>query len=196
MQVFVWWLLELHIIKIVSSYIIWVTVKEASEHPLSESCPWRRLVSVFCAVAHACVGRRLPRDRARWNCGISWAYRLLGTCLDIIFHSTCLEILSPPLFLSCSGVISLEMQSLPCSRWLWVSSRDGGCRKGAGRGIYENSMIWVWCWRSRNMELCLKEKGSSALAVPLEWAAWVRYLTQPFPEQGSKPGFTKWQKKK
>ncbi|XP_041422294.1 piezo-type mechanosensitive ion channel component 2 isoform X6 [Xenopus laevis] len=29
-QVFVWWLLELHIIKIVSSYIIWVTVKEVS----------------------------------------------------------------------------------------------------------------------------------------------------------------------
>ncbi|XP_064289582.1 piezo-type mechanosensitive ion channel component 2 isoform X10 [Passer domesticus] len=32
MQVFVWWLLELHIIKIVSSYIIWVTVKEAREN--------------------------------------------------------------------------------------------------------------------------------------------------------------------
>uniref|UniRef100_A0A8C2T6P4 Piezo type mechanosensitive ion channel component 2 n=1 Tax=Coturnix japonica TaxID=93934 RepID=A0A8C2T6P4_COTJA len=30
MQVFVWWLLELHIVKIVSSYIIWVTVKEVS----------------------------------------------------------------------------------------------------------------------------------------------------------------------
>ncbi|XP_074404499.1 piezo-type mechanosensitive ion channel component 2 isoform X5 [Zonotrichia albicollis] len=30
MQVFMWWLLELHIIKIVSSYIIWVTVKEVS----------------------------------------------------------------------------------------------------------------------------------------------------------------------
>ncbi|XP_053322004.1 piezo-type mechanosensitive ion channel component 2 [Spea bombifrons] len=30
MQVFVWWILELHIIKIVSSYIIWVTVKEVS----------------------------------------------------------------------------------------------------------------------------------------------------------------------
>ncbi|XP_018079667.1 piezo-type mechanosensitive ion channel component 2 isoform X2 [Xenopus laevis] len=29
-QVFVWWLLELHIIKIVSSYIIWVMVKEVS----------------------------------------------------------------------------------------------------------------------------------------------------------------------
>jgi hypothetical protein len=31
LQVFVWWILELHIIKIVSSYIIWVSVKEASE---------------------------------------------------------------------------------------------------------------------------------------------------------------------
>lgn len=30
LQVFMWWILELHIIKIVSSYIIWVTVKEAS----------------------------------------------------------------------------------------------------------------------------------------------------------------------
>lgn len=39
MQVFVWWLLELHIIKIVSSYIIWVTVKEASKHLLSKLLP-------------------------------------------------------------------------------------------------------------------------------------------------------------
>ncbi|XP_032741354.1 piezo-type mechanosensitive ion channel component 2 isoform X3 [Rattus rattus] len=30
LQVFMWWILELHIIKIVSSYIIWVTVKEVS----------------------------------------------------------------------------------------------------------------------------------------------------------------------
>ncbi|XP_043923294.1 piezo-type mechanosensitive ion channel component 2 [Protopterus annectens] len=30
LQVFVWWILELHIIKIVSSYIIWVTIKEVS----------------------------------------------------------------------------------------------------------------------------------------------------------------------
>uniref|UniRef100_A0A8C9RSJ5 Piezo-type mechanosensitive ion channel component 2a, tandem duplicate 2 n=1 Tax=Scleropages formosus TaxID=113540 RepID=A0A8C9RSJ5_SCLFO len=30
MQLFIWWLLELHIIKIVSSYIIWVSVKEVS----------------------------------------------------------------------------------------------------------------------------------------------------------------------
>nr|XP_048275438.1 piezo-type mechanosensitive ion channel component 2 [Myodes glareolus] len=30
LQVFMWWILELHIVKIVSSYIIWVTVKEVS----------------------------------------------------------------------------------------------------------------------------------------------------------------------
>ncbi|XP_063307643.1 piezo-type mechanosensitive ion channel component 2 [Pelobates fuscus] len=30
LQLFVWWILELHIIKIVSSYIIWVSVKEVS----------------------------------------------------------------------------------------------------------------------------------------------------------------------
>ncbi|CAI9536459.1 unnamed protein product, partial [Staurois parvus] len=30
MQVFAWWVLELHIIKIVSSYIIWVTLREIS----------------------------------------------------------------------------------------------------------------------------------------------------------------------
>ncbi|XP_075441495.1 piezo-type mechanosensitive ion channel component 2 isoform X2 [Ascaphus truei] len=30
LQVFVWWILELHIVKIVSSYIIWVIVKEVS----------------------------------------------------------------------------------------------------------------------------------------------------------------------
>ncbi|KAK1337611.1 hypothetical protein QTO34_002244 [Cnephaeus nilssonii] len=34
LQVFMWWILELHIIKIVSSYIIWVSVKEASERLL------------------------------------------------------------------------------------------------------------------------------------------------------------------
>ncbi|KAG9347820.1 hypothetical protein JZ751_003836 [Albula glossodonta] len=36
LQIFIWWLLELHIIKIVSSYIIWVSVKEvrASALPL------------------------------------------------------------------------------------------------------------------------------------------------------------------
>lgn len=39
LQVFMWWILELHIIKIVSSYIIWVSVKEASEH----FCPIIRL---------------------------------------------------------------------------------------------------------------------------------------------------------
>nr|XP_045000643.1 piezo-type mechanosensitive ion channel component 2 isoform X8 [Jaculus jaculus] len=32
LQVFMWWILELHIIKIVSSYIIWVTVKEPNEN--------------------------------------------------------------------------------------------------------------------------------------------------------------------
>ncbi|KAM4689740.1 piezo-type mechanosensitive ion channel component 2 [Discoglossus pictus] len=30
LQVFVWWILELHIIKIISSYMIWVTVREVS----------------------------------------------------------------------------------------------------------------------------------------------------------------------
>ncbi|XP_047666735.1 piezo-type mechanosensitive ion channel component 2 isoform X3 [Tachysurus fulvidraco] len=30
LQLFIWWLLELHVIKIVSSYIIWVSVKEVS----------------------------------------------------------------------------------------------------------------------------------------------------------------------
>lgn len=30
LQLFIWWLLELHIIKIVSSYIIWVSVKEVN----------------------------------------------------------------------------------------------------------------------------------------------------------------------
>ena len=31
LQTFLWWILELHIVKIVSSYIIWVSVKEASD---------------------------------------------------------------------------------------------------------------------------------------------------------------------
>lgn len=35
LQTFLWWILELHIIKIVSSYIIWVSVKEASDACLS-----------------------------------------------------------------------------------------------------------------------------------------------------------------
>lgn len=35
LQTFLWWILELHIVKIVSSYIIWVSVKEASDAVLS-----------------------------------------------------------------------------------------------------------------------------------------------------------------
>ena len=31
LQTFLWWVLELHVIKVVSSYIIWVSVKEASD---------------------------------------------------------------------------------------------------------------------------------------------------------------------
>nr|XP_025950110.1 piezo-type mechanosensitive ion channel component 2 isoform X3 [Dromaius novaehollandiae] len=59
MQVFVWWLLELHIIKIVSSYIIWVTVKEVSLFNFVFLCAWalalpyaqfRPLASSICTV--------------------------------------------------------------------------------------------------------------------------------------------------
>ncbi|KAB1258270.1 Piezo-type mechanosensitive ion channel component 2 [Camelus dromedarius] len=32
LQASLWWVLELHIVKIVSSYVVWVSVKEASEH--------------------------------------------------------------------------------------------------------------------------------------------------------------------
>lgn len=35
LQHLLWWLLELHIVKIVSSYIIWVTVKEVRVRSLS-----------------------------------------------------------------------------------------------------------------------------------------------------------------
>uniref|UniRef100_A0A8C7AZ41 Piezo type mechanosensitive ion channel component 2 n=1 Tax=Neovison vison TaxID=452646 RepID=A0A8C7AZ41_NEOVI len=59
MQVFVWWILELHIIKIVSSYIIWVSVKEVSLFNYVFLISWafalpyaklRRLASSVCTV--------------------------------------------------------------------------------------------------------------------------------------------------
>lgn len=59
LQVFTWWILELHIIKIVSSYIIWVTVKEVSLFNYVFLISWafalpyaklRRLASSVCTV--------------------------------------------------------------------------------------------------------------------------------------------------
>ncbi|XP_062933243.1 piezo-type mechanosensitive ion channel component 2 isoform X2 [Cynocephalus volans] len=59
MQVFMWWILELHIIKIVSSYIIWVSVKEVSLFNYVFLISWafalpyaklRRLASSVCTV--------------------------------------------------------------------------------------------------------------------------------------------------
>ncbi|XP_012413667.1 piezo-type mechanosensitive ion channel component 2 [Trichechus manatus latirostris] len=59
LQVFMWWILELHIIKIVSSYIIWVTVKEVSLFNYVFLISWafalpyaklRRLASSVCTV--------------------------------------------------------------------------------------------------------------------------------------------------
>uniref|UniRef100_A0A4X2LB83 Piezo-type mechanosensitive ion channel component n=1 Tax=Vombatus ursinus TaxID=29139 RepID=A0A4X2LB83_VOMUR len=59
LQVFMWWILELHIIKIVSSYIIWVTVKEVSVFNYVFLISWafalpyaqlRRLASSICTV--------------------------------------------------------------------------------------------------------------------------------------------------
>ncbi|XP_042765535.1 piezo-type mechanosensitive ion channel component 2 isoform X5 [Panthera leo] len=59
LQVFMWWILELHIIKIVSSYIIWVSVKEVSLFNSVFLISWafalpyaklRRLASSVCTV--------------------------------------------------------------------------------------------------------------------------------------------------
>uniref|UniRef100_A0A286XJC8 Piezo type mechanosensitive ion channel component 2 n=1 Tax=Cavia porcellus TaxID=10141 RepID=A0A286XJC8_CAVPO len=59
LQVFMWWLLELHIIKVVSSYIIWVSVKEVSLFNYVFLISWafalpyaklRRLASSVCTV--------------------------------------------------------------------------------------------------------------------------------------------------
>ncbi|XP_055094766.2 piezo-type mechanosensitive ion channel component 2 isoform X1 [Symphalangus syndactylus] len=59
LQVFMWWILELHIIKIVSSYIIWVSVKEVSLFNYVFLISWafalpyaklRRLASSVCTV--------------------------------------------------------------------------------------------------------------------------------------------------
>nr|XP_012601650.1 piezo-type mechanosensitive ion channel component 2 isoform X2 [Microcebus murinus] len=59
LQVFMWWILELHIIKIVSSYIIWVSVKEVSLFNYVFLISWafalpyaklRRLASSICTV--------------------------------------------------------------------------------------------------------------------------------------------------
>uniref|UniRef100_A0A8D2CXM8 Piezo type mechanosensitive ion channel component 2 n=1 Tax=Sciurus vulgaris TaxID=55149 RepID=A0A8D2CXM8_SCIVU len=59
LQVFMWWILELHIIKIVSSYIIWVSVKEVSLFNYVFLISWafalpyaklRRVASSICTV--------------------------------------------------------------------------------------------------------------------------------------------------
>ncbi|XP_059750033.1 piezo-type mechanosensitive ion channel component 2 [Balaenoptera ricei] len=59
LQTFLWWILELHIIKIVSSYIIWVSVKEVSVFNYVFLISWafalpytklRRLASSVCTV--------------------------------------------------------------------------------------------------------------------------------------------------
>ncbi|XP_013370174.1 PREDICTED: piezo-type mechanosensitive ion channel component 2 isoform X2 [Chinchilla lanigera] len=59
LQVFMWWILELHIIKVVSSYIIWVSVKEVSLFNYVFLISWafalpyarlRRLASSVCTV--------------------------------------------------------------------------------------------------------------------------------------------------
>ncbi|XP_048662702.1 piezo-type mechanosensitive ion channel component 2 isoform X2 [Marmota marmota marmota] len=59
LQVFTWWILELHIIKIVSSYIIWVSVKEVSLFNYVFLISWafalpyaklRRVASSICTV--------------------------------------------------------------------------------------------------------------------------------------------------
>ncbi|XP_054394145.2 piezo-type mechanosensitive ion channel component 2 isoform X9 [Pongo abelii] len=59
LQVFMWWILELHIIKIVSSYIIWVSVKEVSLFNYVFLISWafalpyaklRRLASSVCTI--------------------------------------------------------------------------------------------------------------------------------------------------
>jgi len=89
MQVFVWWLLELHIIKIVSSYIIWVTVKEASKYPLSKSYLWWRLVNICCMVTYPHTGRDHVRDLTEAE-AFNWAYQLLGTCLGLASCSSSL----------------------------------------------------------------------------------------------------------
>jgi len=89
MQVFVWWLLELHIIKIVSSYIIWVTVKEASKYPLSKSYLWWRLVNICCMVTYPHTERDHVRDLTEAE-AFNWAYQLLGTCLGLASCSSSL----------------------------------------------------------------------------------------------------------
>lgn len=89
MQVFVWWLLELHIIKIVSSYIIWVTVKEASKYLLSKSYLWWRLVNICCMVTYPHTGRDHVRDLTEAE-AFNWAYQLLGTCLGLASCSSSL----------------------------------------------------------------------------------------------------------
>lgn len=92
MQVFVWWLLELHIIKIVSSYIIWVTVKEASKHPLETLT---HHVSICHGFAHPGVGRGLPPVTSLKLWDPAGFVHLLGACLDI-FHILSVSRVSAP----------------------------------------------------------------------------------------------------
>lgn len=95
MQVFVWWLLELHIIKIVSSYIIWVTVKEASKFPLSNS--YTACQHLPCAYTPKCRERASPCQTSLKLWDPAGFVHLLGNCLDI-FHIPSVSRVSAPTF--------------------------------------------------------------------------------------------------
>lgn len=78
LQHLLWWLLELHIVKLVSSYIIWVCVKEVRPSagrpsaPPSAHPPVSLQVCLFNLVFVLCVGASLPCR--------AWRPLLSGVC--------------------------------------------------------------------------------------------------------------------
>ena len=56
LQLLVWWLLELHIIKIVSAYIIWVSVKEVRRGRCDYAGWEGEVIAGHCEIQYVCTG--------------------------------------------------------------------------------------------------------------------------------------------
>ncbi|XP_039983516.1 piezo-type mechanosensitive ion channel component 2-like [Xiphias gladius] len=118
LQRFLWWLLELHIVKIVSSYIIWVSVKE---------------VCVFNLLFVLCVGVALPCRAWRpllsgvctvWTCVVTVCKMLyqLNVVQPIRYSSNCTMPDNSSTDLSCSVLYSGPVDP---AQWVGLRKTDG-----------------------------------------------------------------------
>lgn len=119
LQHLLWWLLELHIVKIVSSYIIWVCVKEVrvrcpraspSPPPLDPSVSLQ--VCLFNLVFVLCVGVSLPcRGWRPLLSGLCTAWTCVVTVCKMLYQ---LNVVQPNRYsATCSMVTIATVSPLP-----------------------------------------------------------------------------------